>query len=113
MGFVSSLKTDKELLMPDFAKIILDQIGGHKFVVMTGAKNFCYSEKEKFLSFSIGRNSKGVNKVKITLTPWDDYTMQFAFVRGTNCKIKATVEGVYCDMLQDVFTMNTGLYTKL
>lgn len=31
--------------MPDFAKIIFEQIGGHKFAVMTGAKNFCYSEE--------------------------------------------------------------------
>ena len=99
--------------MPEFARIIFEQIGGHKFAVMTGAKNFCYSEKEHFLSFSIGRNNKGINRVKIILTPADDYTMQFFYIRGANYKVKAEVEGVYCDMLQDVFTMNTGLYTKL
>lgn len=97
----------------EFHKVIYDQLGGNRFKAMTGAKNFCYSEKEKFLSFSIGRNSKGINRVKITLTAQDDYTMQFASVRGTNYNIKKTVEGVYCDMLQDVFTMETGMYTKL
>ena len=99
--------------MPDFARTIFEQIGGHKFAVMTGAKNFCYSEKEHFLSFSIGKNNKGINRVKITLTPADDYTMQFAYIRGANYNVKNTVEGVYFDMLQDVFTMNTGMYTKL
>lgn len=99
--------------MPEFARTIFEQIGGHKFAVMTGAKNFCYSEKEHFFSFSIGRNSKGINRVKIILTPADDYTMQFAYFRGANYNVKKTVEGIYCDMLQDVFTMNTGMYTKL
>ena len=97
----------------EFYKTIFDQLGGNKFKVMTGAKNFCYSTEENFLSFSIGKNEKGINRVKIILTPADDYTMQFAYVRGTNYKIKKTVEGVYCDMLQDVFTKETGMYTKL
>ena len=97
----------------EFYKVIFEQLGGNRFKAMTGAKNFCYSEKENFLSFSIGKNSKGINRVKITLTAADDYTMQFASVRGTNYKVKKTVEGVYSDMLQDVFTMETGMYTRL
>ena len=45
-------------------EIILQQLGGNRFVAMTGAKNLGTSNK-KDLSFSIGRNAKSVTHVHI------------------------------------------------
>ena len=99
----------------DQAQIMLAQLGGNKFVVMTGAKDFTVSDTG--LSFKIGRNCKGINAVKIDLNWMDLYDMEFMTIRqkGGVPEITrlATANDVYCDMLQDVFTENTGLYTHL
>ena len=61
--------------MTTIATTILNQFGGHKFVVMTGAKNFVAIENG--LRFNIGQNGSKANMVKVILN-WDDtYTMQF------------------------------------
>ena len=57
--------------------------------------------------------TNGINVVRITLTPADEYDVEFGKLRGLNYKVIETVEGVYCDMLQDVFTSATGLLTSL
>ena len=110
------------------ATTIIEQLGGNRFIAMTGAKDFIALEKGG-VEFAIGRNSKKVNRVKITLE-WDDtYTMQFVNYRApklvvNNKTLSADwkpeqrtvlneVSGVYCDMLQDIFTENTHLYTSL
>lgn len=99
----------------EIAKTILKQLGGNKFTVMTGAKN--YVAHKDALSFRLpgnGKlNGKTVNYVKITLTPLDLYDVEFGYIRGMNYKVLKTVEGIYFDMLQDVFTRNTGLDTHL
>ena len=99
----------------DQAQILLAQLGGNKFVVMTGAKDFTVSDTG--LSFKIGRNAKGVYGVKINLNWKDLYDMEFITFRrkGGVPQITrlATANDIYCDMLQDVFTENTGLYTHL
>lgn len=93
------------------AKTILAQLGGNRFVAMTGAKNLIALPEG--LSFKIGRNSKGVSHVRVTLTPADDYTVEFLACRAGTIKTKAKAAGVYCDNLQSIFTANTGLYTSL
>jgi len=91
---------------------ILKQLGGNKFIAMTGAKNLGTSTK-KDLSFSIGRNSKGVTHVIIKLTSMDLYDMEFINMRGPKRKVIKKVKGVYADMLQKIFTKYTGLRTRL
>lgn len=93
------------------AQTILEQLGGKRFIIMTGAKNL--GAGENYLSFKIGRNPKGVTHVKITLTPMDLYDMEFFKVRGTSFKKVSEIDGVYFDQLQDIFTDRTGLYTSL
>ena len=74
------------------AKTILEQIGGRRFAAMTGSKDF----------------DAGA----------DLYNMRFyrrTFSKKTfECKTKdiETHEGIYCDMLEEMFTMVTGLYTR-
>ncbi len=99
--------------MNQIATEILRQLGGNKFVVMTGAKNFCYGQENgnTFLAFRLP--NRKVNTVKITLTATDDYNMEFTLWRGLNCKVVKEYHGVYCDQLQELFTEATGPYTHL
>jgi hypothetical protein len=93
------------------AETILAQLGGRRFTSMTGAKDI-YAIKSG-VQFKVGRNCKGVNKVRITLNAADTYDMQFLFVRGMTVKVKSSTEGIYADQLQVAFTEHTGLYTHL
>lgn len=96
------------------ANTILQQLGGNRFIAMTGAKHFVGSSNS--LQFSIGRGAKDkINKVKITLDEGQDlYSMEFYYFRGMNYKkIGKAEEGLYFDMLQERFTDRTGMYTQL
>lgn len=92
------------------AKTIQKQLGG-KTLYMLGAKNLVAGKD--YLSFRIGRNSKGVNFVKITLTPMDLYDVEFGVIRGMNYKVKSKVSGIYFDMLHKAIEDNTGMRTSL
>ena len=85
----------------------LKQLGGNKFIMMTGAKNFGFGSNG--LSFKIGRNAKAVNYVVIDLNGKDLYDMKFQ--KGTRVLKKAN--DVYGDQLQKIFTKYTGMYTSL
>lgn len=104
---------------------ILQQLGGQKFVMMTGCSKFMIGEKSEtnpkyWLRMNIGQNSKGVNRLKVYYNEvTDDYTMEFyrqvmdhkTFdVKISRVKI---YENVFCDQLQELFTEATGLYTHL
>lgn len=108
------------------AQTIYQQLGGGRFAAMTGAKYFVADENK--LRFRIGKNASKANKVIITLDADDTYTMRFSKFTPYSFKIKKDgtfketqesdklieeISGVYCDMLQDVFTKFTGLYTRL
>lgn len=95
------------------AGTILTQLGGNKFIVMTGAKEFWRNDKTRQIGFKIGRNSESINHVRIKLNSMDTYDMEFLQVRGTNIKVKSKAEGIYNDQLQSVFTKHTGMYTHL
>lgn len=93
------------------ARTILEQLGGRKFMAMTGARAFVGSPDA--LSFRLPGNAKrGINRIRVTLTDRDDYRMEFCTVRGAAiCEIIETTDGIYCDKLQSVFTAVTGLHT--
>ena len=94
------------------AREILNQLGGNKFRVMTGAKNFMgFSEG---LVMKIGRNSSNSNYLKITLNSMDLYDMEFAKVSRMGEKKSVTeYNNVYNDSMVEVFDKHTGMYTKL
>lgn len=114
---------------PKVHEIILQQLGGRQFLVMTGSKNLIYSAKENnFLSMHLTRNKIGAQFLKIILTPMDVYRMEFSKVvkkyetlpmsKKRICVdaervIIKTIEPVYDDQLQAIFTEVTGLYTHL
>ena len=92
------------------AQIILQQLGGSRFVAMTGAKNLVGSDKS--LTFKVGANSKSINMVQIILMGDDTYKVRFGRFAKLQFQEKAAHLGVYADQLQDIFTAETGLYTK-
>ena len=90
---------------------ILNQLGGKRFMMFTGAKHFGVGKEG--LSFKIGRNSKQVNHIKIDYDRGKDlYNMKFDWVTKRGIKNKKTLKGVYADQLQRVFSMHTGMATK-
>lgn len=94
------------------AQTILNQLGGNKFIVMTGSKNFVAGEN--YLRMKLTRNKIKAQYLTITLNSMDTYDMCFFSVdKELNRTTKASIEDVYCDMLQDIFTQHTGLYTHL
>lgn len=105
------------------ADIILQQLGGGRFIAMTGSKNFVSDGNT--LRMSLAKNSSKANRLWITLDGDDTYTMRFfkyaaprfntktcTFTEEKVTEIKK-ISGVYCDMLQDIFTNTTGLYTRI
>jgi len=95
----------------EIAKTILQQLGGNKFIAMTGAKNLGHTNKG--LQMKIGRNSKGITHVIINLKASDTYEMEFIKLRGPSRKVVKKVSGVYNDMLGKIFTKYTGMRTSL
>jgi len=93
------------------AKTILSQLGGNKFVAMTGAKNLAGDEKS--LSMRIGRNSSNSNYMKITLNSMDMYDIKFSRIVKYQEKNIKEYNNVFNDMLTDIFTKHTGMYTRL
>jgi hypothetical protein len=93
------------------AKTILQQLGGNKFIAMTGAKNFGSSRNS--LQFKIGRNSKSISHVIITLKSSDLYDVEFIRMRGTSRKVVKKLKGVYGDMLPKIFKKYTGMNVRL
>lgn len=98
------------------AKTIFEQIGGRRFAAMTGSKDFI--DMGNGLRMSLARNKTSANRLDIIYDAGADlYNMRFyrkTFSKKTfECRITdiATHEGIYCDMLEDMFTMVTGLYT--
>lgn len=101
--------------MSQTADTILAQLGGHKFIVMTGAKHLM-GEKDS-LTFKLPRGAKdGINCVKIKLEGNDTYTVTF-YKQGRapsfNISVVHERYGIYDASLRPLFTSLTGLETSL
>mgnify|MGYP003640613120 FL=1 len=89
---------------------ILNQLGGNRFVAMTGSKNFIAGDNS--LTMKLARNSSGANYLKISLNSMDTYEVEFISIRGGSLKVKHKFQDVYNDQLINIFETTTGLYTK-
>ena len=98
---------------PQFAIDILNQLGGNRFIAMTGCSNFVYDDKTFSISMQLRRNMSRAKWLKITLTVMDVYTMEFIGLKNYELITIKKVENVYNDMLQGIFTNVTGLNTSL
>lgn len=92
------------------ATTILQQLGGNRFRVMTGAKGFLGGADS--LSFMIPR-SRNVRKVVITLQPNDLYRVEFYKLNGPSSGLVQQYADVYAEDLPARFTEATGLATHL
>lgn len=98
------------------ATTIMQQIGGKRFAIMTGSRNFM--DLGDGVRMNLARNKTSANRLAITLDKGTDtYRMQFyrmTVSKHFEVKTKdiAVYEGVYCDMLEEIFTSVTGLYTR-
>jgi len=99
------------------ASEILNQLGGHKFTVITGSSK--YIAGENYLRMNLARNKSGANRLKIELNGLDLYDMEF-YRQTMNRKtgeIKITYKEkfsyVYFDQLCEIFEATTGFYTHL
>ena len=98
--------SDKNLLV---AQTILEQLGGNQLLtMMIGAKLYRYNQKDVgFRYMKAERNNS--NHIQIQLMESDLYKLEFWNIRGINCKVVETVEGVYAENLAEVFQKSTGL----
>ena len=102
----------KESSGKQIAQTILQQLGGNKFIAMTGAKNLGFTNKG--IQMKIGRNAKGVTHVIIDLDRGKDlYNIEFVKIRGVKRTTVKKLKGVYADQLGKIFTKYTGLRTSL
>ena len=94
------------------AEEILNQLGGNRFRVMTGAKNF--GGPDNSLRMRIGRNKTNANYMEVVLNSMDLYDITFAKVtKYGEMKSVKTYDNVYNDMLVEIFESHTGMYTSL
>lgn len=102
------------------AKTIISQLGGNRFIAMTGSKNLVGLNTDEYpfggLRMGLAKNKTAANILTITLNGMDTYDMVFTSVRiGKQLSIKVVHEanGVYDDMLTEIFKNVTGLDTHL
>ena len=113
------------------AGTILKQLGGNRFMAMTGSKpKYCGANDngDSFMMMSLARNASKAKWMKITLTVMDTYRMEFLTEKRTKDHANsfqgytawdyktvtvAEFNDVYFDQLQELFTQVTGMYTSL
>lgn len=110
---------------------IAQQIGGNKFLVMTGSKFLHYGYDNLgyvYLTIKLSKNQSNAQYLKIQLNYLDLYNLTFTRIKKTLNKEYAAlgvkiydeeviavkeINDVYAEDLQPIFTDITGMYTKL
>lgn len=94
------------------ARTILQQMGGNRLAVMTGAKAFL--DLGNGVSFRFPQPAAGrPNYCKVILEPSDTYTVTFGRIRGDRVLNPQEFDQVYCSDLIELFEDTTGLYLTL
>lgn len=104
--------------MSTIAETILNQLGGNKFTLMTGARQFVGGDDHLMFSLPRGFASNKINKVVITLNASDTYDIGFfqyisSGKRAGECNVIRQEMRIYGDMLCKIFTEVTGLDTRI
>lgn len=93
------------------ADIILSQLGGKKFIAMTGAT--CYSDNNGNTLIAKFKGSKVANILYVTLNDNDLYDVKICKFKGLDVKTVKEEANVYADMLKPMFENTTKLATSL
>jgi hypothetical protein len=96
--------------MSNVSQIIFSQLGGHRFAIMTGAKDFVHGETT--LSFKIPL-SKGINQVRISLDVSDSYLVEFFRYKNFDLTMVGQKSLIHAEQLGAIFTQATGLDVSL
>ena len=125
------VQTEQEQIKIGDYRTIAQQIGGNKFLTMTGSKFQYYGYNDLgyvYLMIKLTKNNSKAQYLKIQLNGLDLYDLTFTRIKKTltplakelgikvydeEIVIVKEYKDVYADMLQDIFTSVTGLYTKL
>jgi hypothetical protein len=108
--------------MTTVADTILKQLGGNRFIAMTGAKHLCKWNEGSTLYFELPPNKTKAKVFMITLTVWDVYkievfkksTLKAQVIQGKPALIQVKeIDGVYCDQLKETIEDLTGFYLTL
>lgn len=94
------------------ANTILAQLGGNRFIAMTGARNIVRYPTALSLRFGPGGKA-GLNGLRVQLNANDYYDVSFFKLRGTTFKVIAKIDNVPVENLRETFTGVTGLETSL
>ena len=96
------------------AETILAQLGGARFVAMTGASNMLHGEKH--LQCKLGRGAlNGITHLTVALRDDDSYDVTFHRVakRGLDVREISRHEMVFADSLRTLVESVTGFYLNL
>ena len=101
---MEATKTDKTIAIE-----ILRQLGGNKFIAMTGAKNFYATDNGMCFKLSSNMTKDRISHIKINLNSMDTYDIEYINIRAGVIKQIDTFNGAYNDMLRDIISSRTGL----
>lgn len=98
----------------EIASTILSQLGGRKFMMMTGASNMGAGKSSLSMKIPRTKGKEGsVTHVKITLNGKDLYDVEYIRIHGMKMTTVYEDNDIYCDMLRSSFETYTGLYTSM
>ena len=118
---MSTIPTNRPEIVEEAYTILL-QLGGRRFLAMTGADQLMAagrtaSNPNPWLRLNLRRNQARVNRLKITLMPSDTYKVEFYYQELIDwvpvITHAQTFEMVYGDDLPALFTSVTGYDTHL
>ena len=95
------------------AQTILRQLGGNKFVTMTGAKQLIVYPDALSFQLPAGTTKNKANYVKITLNKNDLYDVSFCKIFRLEMRELSRFDDISSDGLGGLFTSETGLDTYL
>jgi hypothetical protein len=94
---------------PRIADVILEQLGGSRFLTMTGASYLVAGDRA--LHMRLPRNASCANRLTIVLEAGDTYTV--TFYRSSTGKRVSEHTGVFVEQLRPLFERVTNLATSL
>lgn len=92
------------------AETILQQLGGQRFTAMTGSKNYLADGNSLTITLDEATDTYRMRFYKYTAGRLNKKT--FEWVPDKVVEV-AEFDNVYCDMLQELFTQVTRMYTRL
>lgn len=98
------------------AETILEQLGGSRFLVMTGARSLVSDRFSLRFKLPARFALDGINCVIITLSILDTYEIEFLRVTRNGMSAARVGEfhsNVYADQLRELFERRTGLALSL